>query len=130
MVGTVGASCQAWPNVGGRGTMTPMSSDPGFAGVAEGRPFTVDDLEAMPDDGHRYELIDGVLIVTPAPGSAAGRPAPVTLLAGIKREDDLAGGFAVEHRRKAALCIGHRQLGADLRAQSRDVQEGQQVAQF
>jgi Uma2 family endonuclease len=26
------------------------------------------DLEAMPDDGHRYELIDGVLIVTPAPG--------------------------------------------------------------
>ena len=22
----------------------------------------------MPDDGHRYELIDGVLIVTPAPG--------------------------------------------------------------
>jgi Uma2 family endonuclease len=48
--------------------MTAMSSDPGFAGVAEGRPFTVDDLEAMPDDGHRYELIDGVLIVTPAPG--------------------------------------------------------------
>ncbi|PZS39115.1 MAG: hypothetical protein DLM62_09995 [Pseudonocardiales bacterium] len=41
---------------------------PGFAGVAEGRPFTVDDLETMPDDGHRYELIDGVLIVTPAPG--------------------------------------------------------------
>jgi Uma2 family endonuclease len=28
----------------------------------------VHDLEAMPDDGHRYELIDGVLIVTPAPG--------------------------------------------------------------
>jgi Uma2 family endonuclease len=45
-----------------------MSSEPGVAGVAEGRPFTVDDLEAMPDDGHRYELIDGVLIVTPAPG--------------------------------------------------------------
>ncbi len=36
-------------------------------GLAHGRPFTVDDLEAMPDDGHRYELIDGVLIVTPAP---------------------------------------------------------------
>lgn len=49
--------------------MTTMSAPkPGFAGVAEGRPFTVDDLEAMPDDGHRYELIDGVLIVTPAPG--------------------------------------------------------------
>jgi Uma2 family endonuclease len=48
--------------------MTAMSADPSFAGVAAGRPFTVDDLEAMPDDGHRYELIDGVLIVTPAPG--------------------------------------------------------------
>ena len=32
-----------------------------------GRPLTYDDLKAMPDDGHRYELVDGVLIVTPAP---------------------------------------------------------------
>lgn len=48
--------------------MTAMSAEPGFAGIAEGRPFTVDDLETMPDDGHRYELIDGVLIVSPAPG--------------------------------------------------------------
>jgi Uma2 family endonuclease len=31
------------------------------------RPLTRDDLDAMPDDGHRYELIDGVLVVTPAP---------------------------------------------------------------
>jgi Uma2 family endonuclease len=36
--------------------------------LATGRPFTVDDLEAMPDDGNRYELIDGTLIVSPAPG--------------------------------------------------------------
>lgn len=33
-----------------------------------GRPFTVDDLEGMPDDGRRYELIDGELLVSPAPG--------------------------------------------------------------
>jgi len=32
------------------------------------RPLTVHDLEGMPDDGRRYELIDGVLIVSPAPG--------------------------------------------------------------
>ena len=37
-------------------------------GLAEGCPFTVHDLETMPDDGRRYELIDGMLIVTPAPG--------------------------------------------------------------
>ena len=32
------------------------------------RTLTVADLGGMPDDGHRYELLDGVLIVTPAPG--------------------------------------------------------------
>jgi len=31
------------------------------------RPLTVADLDTMPDDGHRYELINGTLIVTPAP---------------------------------------------------------------
>jgi Uma2 family endonuclease len=35
---------------------------------APGEPFTVEDLDRMPDDGHRYELIDGMLIVSPAPG--------------------------------------------------------------
>jgi hypothetical protein len=35
--------------------------------VAYGRPFTVEDLETMPDDGRRYGLIDGVLLVSPAP---------------------------------------------------------------
>ena len=30
-------------------------------------PLTVADLGAFPDDGHRYELIDGVLVVSPAP---------------------------------------------------------------
>ena len=31
-------------------------------------PYTVGDLEAMPDDGRRYELVDGALLVSPAPG--------------------------------------------------------------
>lgn len=44
--------------------MTATSS----VGIPHGRPFTVDDLEAMPDDGNRYELIDGMLVVSPAPG--------------------------------------------------------------
>jgi Uma2 family endonuclease len=35
--------------------------------IPKGRPFTVADLGAMPDDGNRYELIDGMLIVSPAP---------------------------------------------------------------
>ncbi|MEU4741473.1 Uma2 family endonuclease [Actinosynnema sp. NPDC023658] len=34
----------------------------------EGDSYTVEDLEDMPDDGRRYELVDGQLFVSPAPG--------------------------------------------------------------
>ena len=30
--------------------------------------YTIEDLEHFPDDGQRYELLEGFLIVTPAPG--------------------------------------------------------------
>lgn len=33
--------------------------------VDTGRAWTVADLEELPDDGHRYELVDGNLLVTP-----------------------------------------------------------------
>ncbi len=36
--------------------------------VSWGAPFTEDHLADRPDDGHRYELVDGALLVTPAPG--------------------------------------------------------------
>src|SRR6516225_3008898 len=42
-----------------------------------GEPFTVSDLDRMPDDGHRYELLDGTLIVSPAPGLPHQRVAVV-----------------------------------------------------
>lgn len=29
--------------------------------------FTADDLDSLPDDGNRYELLDGELLVTPSP---------------------------------------------------------------
>ncbi len=35
--------------------------------LPRGRALTRRDLEAMPDDGHRYELIGGTLVGTPAP---------------------------------------------------------------
>ncbi|TYL55542.1 Uma2 family endonuclease [Nocardioides sp. BGMRC 2183] len=38
----------------------------GILVVSEGN-ISVDDLDEVPDDGHRYELLDGVLVVSPAP---------------------------------------------------------------
>ena len=35
--------------------------------LPSGRPFTAADLAKLPDDGNRYELIDGLLLVTPSP---------------------------------------------------------------
>lgn len=40
--------------------------EPLFALPVE-RPFTVDDLAGLPDDGRRYELVEGALLVSPAP---------------------------------------------------------------
>lgn len=39
----------------------------GVTVLPKSQPLTRADLERMPDDGHRYELIDGALVVTPAP---------------------------------------------------------------
>jgi Uma2 family endonuclease len=54
--------------------MVAMPIDPAI--VSDG-PFTRADLEHAPDDRHRYEIIDGTLLVSPAPGRlhqrAAGR---------------------------------------------------------
>jgi len=41
--------------------------------LPQSRPLTRADLATMPDDGHRYELIDGALIVTPSPSYAHQR---------------------------------------------------------
>lgn len=39
----------------------------GYVETLEPGTFTLDDLDALPDDGMRYELVDGVLLVTPSP---------------------------------------------------------------
>jgi Uma2 family endonuclease len=54
-------SAAALENWSRKGTMMTVTTLP------RSRPLTWRDLEAMPDDGHRYELVDGALVVTPAP---------------------------------------------------------------
>lgn len=47
--------------------------------IAVGADFTADDLDSLPDDGNRYELIDGELFVSPSP-SVPHQRASVELL--------------------------------------------------
>ncbi len=44
--------------------MTAMTTT---AGRPYGRPLVRDDLDALPDDGPRYDLLDGTLLASPAP---------------------------------------------------------------
>ena len=74
---------------------------------ADSGPLTVQDLEGMPDDGRRYELIDGVLVVSPAPGQ---RHQKITYrLYGVLEAvcpvefDVLGAPFAVHHGDKIEL---------------------------
>jgi Uma2 family endonuclease len=62
--------------------MTAVSITEAWPGPGE--PFTVGDLERMPDDGRRYELIDGTLIVSPAAGPPHQR---VAFLLGMLLEE-------------------------------------------
>lgn len=68
--------------------------------IPTGRPFTVADLEAMPDDGNRYELIDGMLVVSPAPSwghQEMGLTAYIVLREACPRDKRvLAAPFAVQ----------------------------------
>ena len=76
------------------GTMGVMTT-PGFWS-GQDRMLTVEDMENMPDDEFRYELDDGVLIVSPAPSNlhqlavarltvilSAGCPAGLVVLPGV-----------------------------------------------
>lgn len=45
--------------------MTTVTTE--LLGLPRGRALTRADLDRLPDDGHRYELLDGILVVSPAP---------------------------------------------------------------
>jgi len=44
-----------------------MPAPPPLVPDTSRRDWTVEELQLLPDDGNRYELVDGQLLVTPAP---------------------------------------------------------------
>ena len=49
--------------------MAMLHSRPSSTHLPERSVWTVTDLEALPDDGNRYEILHGELLVTPLPSS-------------------------------------------------------------
>ena len=80
--------------------------------------YTVDQVRGFPDDGNRYELVAGMLLVTPAPASDhqvvivrltsllqayVGDPGPAQALIGFRAAVDLEAGLM---RTVAAARLG------------------------
>lgn len=65
------------------------------------RRWTVEMVRSLPDDGNRYEVVDGMLLVTP---TAGGDDRPTTREARLRRRHygDLGGGMRryVSNQRK------------------------------
>jgi Uma2 family endonuclease len=63
--------------------------------LQQNRPLTVEDLYGIPDDGYRYELINGLLVSEPLPGGRHGMVA-ATVAGELRR-------FARKRRRGVTL---------------------------
>ena len=104
---------------------------------APGKPFTVAELDRMPDDGHRYELLDGMLVVSPRPNNShqevaaellgllrAACPAGLRALpepaVQLSRETEFAPDLAVIRRDQvtAAKCTEPPLLVVEIRSPS------------
>ncbi len=68
--------------------------------------FTVEDLDAMPEDGRRYELVDGVLLVSPAPRwEHQHASAQLTIIMGIACPEEFVVLAPVDVRGGPRTCV-------------------------
>lgn len=86
-------------------------------------PFTVEDLQALPDDGMRHELIDGALLVTPPPSGRhqlvvtelTVRLAPAATAADLRVLEGPGVRLSNSRVLQPDLVVGHRaELAADV----------------
>ncbi|MEU7920647.1 Uma2 family endonuclease [Micromonospora zamorensis] len=54
--------------------------------------WTTDDLDALPEDGHRRELLDGVLLMSPSPTRTHQK---IAMLLGTALDEDCPDGYDV-----------------------------------
>ena len=78
----------------------------------ETRPWTRADLDRLPDDGNRYEVVDGRLFVTPAP-SAVHQQIVAWLSARIT-PFVVANGVGVVHQSPSVMVKDDSQVEPDL----------------
>jgi Uma2 family endonuclease len=68
-----------------------------------GEPWTVDDLDRLPDDGTRYEIVDGSLLVSPAPRRPHSRTANR-----LRRRLDAQAPEGIEAMQEAGVTVRGR----------------------
>ena len=78
----------------------------------EARPWTRRDLDRLPDDGNRYEVVDGALFVTPAPSAAHQRI--VAALSALITPFVVANGVGVVHQARSVMVDAASQVEPDL----------------
>jgi Uma2 family endonuclease len=78
----------------------------------ETRPWTRSDLNRLPDDGNTYEVVDGALLVTPAPSAAHQRI--VAWLNAVLTPFVVSNGIGVVHQARSVMVAGGSQVEPDL----------------
>jgi Uma2 family endonuclease len=90
---------------------------------APGKPFTVAELDRMPDDGHRYELLDGALAVSPRP-TPAHQVVAFTLATALDRACPPQWQVVPE---PAVTVSGHTEFAPDIAIVERDQLSGTKI---
>lgn len=80
--------------------------------ATETRPWTLEELHRLPDDGNKYELVRGELFVTPAP--SVDHETVIARLARLLDPYVAANGLGLVYRPRAVIRFGGSEVEPDL----------------